>query len=1280
MLMSPASVASKSGCDNEGGFSGFEPPVQDDTTFVTDVGEGLDTGCTYGTDNSGHSLVIAIAITRVVGDVTSLRSKDLISDSVTIELPTYDINFAEGERDSLYFNDHAVPGPYLQGESCKWIKNTFKVPIEWVNFPSVHQGDLPPIPALNYIRIAIDTANPCRCIWCTAIDWVSIRFSVVPPVVLVHGWPALRDIWGGTWTTELTSRGIPFDKDLPLKFDPSIASGAAEVRRRVQRDLTRWGVRKVTLVGHSKGGIDARHYAETANDVDRVIQIGAPNGGTKLALYSGPKAWKFNRKGIILAAYSPLIRVLGSYIPELTLSAMTDYNARHNHKNPSVKYTALAGEYDTDCGCRDEVFLDITGRPGDGVVTKASAKALPFAFTAIDRHTVDPDRDAFHTELNKALTVFNDLENAVTSLRASPRLETATELMEGMSDVGIVAQGGMGSHIVQVDDSTETYFAVAYSSGNIDLRLISPSNQVFDATSIVGNPDVTRDEGDFLFDGKMELFRFTRPEVGAWTVEVLGTSVTEPYGSTPYSLSTFLRNPAATLALSVDSSQVVASSPVKIFAQLHRGGNAVTGAAVSADVIRPDSTITLVTLRDTGVAPDSAANDGVYSGQYNTSYAGVYLALVAATRATGTSGAVNGGDLYREASIAVTAVAPQPSFEGMFDDYGMDTNENSTYDKLIIDVSLNIVEAGRYRVSGSLTDSEGHTLTAASEADLEPGHQNIEIGFEGAALFDGHVNGPYTISDLYLARVTGDDRELAEWYPGTFATAAYPYTAFENTHRTLYITGSFAYVDSLSGAVKSLRSAQVVVYDTKDRCFGCDSTALDSLISTQLKDDGSTSFVVGPILNRDRNDDLGPLDVVVRVYYQTDFGYGNNLGFGWFVTMLDSTGSRWYSDFPLQMNAISDTLKLGELRPNDYAHRSALHIINNLDETAWEAAYQSNDPITGVNVVWSPGYSKAPGQNGTYYDGTQGVLYVDGRQDTTSYSPDELDDSVVLRGFAHHVASLIAVLANTNAVPGRCPSTSADSLAWNEAFGLFYAGYIQAVRNESALYVDRGCDPSGVTNQWSLNLETGCIAAGCNPSCRNALGVTDPVSVAGLLWDLYDSANDNQNGDVYADALSNPSIIGLFGGSAPRLRKAQDLYDYYNTILYPRAQSVQKNWIARQVFFEHGIGSGISDVEATPPNVPAVLSLFPNRPNPFNPSTRISFGVPGTTPMVVRVAIYDVQGRHVRTVASGSYAPGIYEIPWDGRNQAGDGAAAGVYFCRLEAGGRQRTTKIVLAR
>jgi len=93
---------------------------------------------------------------------------------------------------------------------------------------------------------------------------------------------------------------------------------------------------------------------------------------------------------------------------------------------------------------------------------------------------------------------------------------------------------------------------------------------------------------------------------------------------------------------------------------------------------------------------------------------------------------------------------------------------------------------------------------------------------------------------------------------------------------------------------------------------------------------------------------------------------------------------------------------------------------------------------------------------------------------------------------------------------------------------------------------------------------------------------------------------------------------------------------------------------------------------------PRPVTLYQNFPNPFNPSTIISFFIPERSP--VRLDIFDTGGKRVDTLVNGIKSAGRYDIGWNGINSRGNAVSSGVYYYRLSAGRKVITRKLVLMR
>jgi len=126
------------------------------------------------------------------------------------------------------------------------------------------------------------------------------------PVILIHGYKENSNIWS-IWENLLYQNNIPYcTVSFQQSIDPlsdydacgSAADHAQDLAKIVQYVKQMTGQDKVNIVGHSKGGLDARVYLANTNtpDVANLIMIGTPNAGGLLADFNyfdtcTPAAW-----------------------------------------------------------------------------------------------------------------------------------------------------------------------------------------------------------------------------------------------------------------------------------------------------------------------------------------------------------------------------------------------------------------------------------------------------------------------------------------------------------------------------------------------------------------------------------------------------------------------------------------------------------------------------------------------------------------------------------------------------------------------------------------------------------------------------------------------------------------------------------------------------------------------------------------------------------------------------------------------------------------------------
>ncbi|HZL23853.1 MAG TPA: alpha/beta fold hydrolase [Nitrososphaeraceae archaeon] len=184
------------------------------------------------------------------------------------------------------------------------------------------------------------------------------------PVLLIHGYMADASVWN-KWVDLLKKDGI---SAYPITFKQSddkcgsSAEHAKELSKIIGQIKDETGQNKVNIVGHSKGGLDARVYlANDTKDVANLVMIGTPNAGSPLAQSS--------------EVCTPAVYDLrpGAAATEVKM-------------NPNTKYYTIAGEWDPKLGnCQLSLFAPMEqsgsstlSKPNDGIVPLSSVESQEY--------------------------------------------------------------------------------------------------------------------------------------------------------------------------------------------------------------------------------------------------------------------------------------------------------------------------------------------------------------------------------------------------------------------------------------------------------------------------------------------------------------------------------------------------------------------------------------------------------------------------------------------------------------------------------------------------------------------------------------------------------------------------------------------------------------------------------------------------------------------------------------------------------------------------------------
>ena len=157
---------------------------------------------------------------------------------------------------------------------------------------------------------------------------------------------------------------------------------------------------------------------------------------------------------------------------------------------------------------------------------------------------------------------------------------------------------------------------------------------------------------------------------------------------------------------------------------------------------------------------------------------------------------------------------------------------------------------------------------------------------------------------------------------------------------------------------------------------------------------------------------------------------------------------------------------------------------------------------------------------------------------------------------------------------------------------------------------------------------------------------------------------DNQNfrsAKKFSSANSNLQVDGLEGGK-----------DYFWKV---RSTDARGNASYYSGIGQFKVNNLVTSVEALNA-IPASFELSQNFPNPFNPTTKISYALPSNA--FVSIRIYDMLGREVKALVNREMNAGNHSVEWNGENGAGIKVASGAYIYRIDAGSFISTKKMIM--
>lgn len=848
-------------------------PTPTDALFMVDSGLTMDQ---YLFRNQGP-IEFGIEVDRVVGrtnsdgyllDPQGLIDKGIISSKVQLQLSVFDVDEdypgseVNPEFDKVYVNGNYVGK--LTGANDTWSVTRLEIDVRHVKFavPSCNEFngstgpdylsvcDTAPTPKLNDIRIDIDTTNT-DLIWAVEVDWAAMSFEAARPILLVHGKGGSND---GEDACSVPNAGFGceyFDKvDSQYYFgfrkqlnqagfltgivenylggEVSIADNAERLSRIIDRFKKRYGVDKINLVGHSKGGLDSRGYISNHrlnddNDVAALITLASPHHGSYLA-DMGSKLPEFALDYIGYADTPALENVSEKYMDDT-------FNPSHPARE-GVRYYSVAAEAGEDCfwgscvvewqtqavpeasqqsvagkvyqflyrigkykGIND-FMVTVRSTEWQGIGGHTSANSFEYGPFDLNHHSIRAamqeagEFDATITNLVRDILDVKPNTIARAYRQDDPRLSDAEDAERDSSlgvESGTIGEGQTITLPVGVDTSSEVSFLILWEEGDIYLNLRDPQGNLITPTVVDVDINYSEDRiggslGAYFVKAKSAGYSVVNPEIGLWQAEIIASS------DLPNDEQNWV------LLVSQDSEITTSVTPhvswqslnglVHITAEVKAGSGPITNASVVGRVMRPDNSVQVMTLYDDGAHEDGSANDGVYGNSFTGDQVGIYGLSAKA------QGVWNGTPFVRSAVSEVQIGSGTAMVVGNFTDQGQDTNGDGLYDYLRVGVPLQVSSQGQYMVFAELRSSGGGVMAKSNVvADLAPGNHTVFLEFSGTEIWSNGGNGQFTLSNVTTLDMTAYELPIqVDLQSAPYVTSIYARDDFQ--HQAVALTGS----------------------------------------------------------------------------------------------------------------------------------------------------------------------------------------------------------------------------------------------------------------------------------------------------------------------------------------------------------------------------------------------------------------------------------------------------------------------------------------------------------
>lgn len=191
-----------------------------------------------------------------------------------------------------------------------------------------------------------------------------------------------------------------------------------------------------------------------------------------------------------------------------------------------------------------------------------------------------------------------------------------------------------------------------------------------------------------------------------------------------------------------------------------------------------------------------------------------------------------------------------------------------------------------------------------------------------------------------------------------------------------------------------------------------------------------------------------------------------------------------------------------------------------------------------------------------------------------------------------------------------------------------------------------------------------CDSLKTHPNLAYRIKDIESISASSQGTAIYSYQSDYDSGNAQAVMDGSPVAVLYNGNDYKTLTLSFPLYNMKDA----EAQAMIDRTIE--------IWGGIQSNEETPQAQNRIAVLHHNYPNPFNPSTTLSYTLKQGCDVTLN--IYNIKGQIVRSYHQGFQNQGLHEIVWNGKDESQKEMSSGVYFYQLQASNSSESKKMIL--